>query len=145
MIKDKLLVKCPFVHTMEQLETVDGREIFKLKIGHIRADYANGRWYNTVWPCHDELCTSEIAKEIDSIYEELIGSKCFPDLMALKQFCYSHPEAAVGEQDQDEYNFYLIGEYCDFWLRLITRNNDYNLYLSAFIKAPDKESEGALL
>ena len=41
MIKDKLLVKCPFVHTMEQLDTVDGREIFKLKIGHIRADYAS--------------------------------------------------------------------------------------------------------
>lgn len=142
MIKDKLLVKCPFVHTMEQLDTVDGREIFKLKIGHIRADYANGRWYNTIWPCHDELCTSEIAKEIDRVYEELISSQCFPDLMALKQFCYSHPEAAVGEQDQDEYNLYLVGQHCDFWLRLITRNNDYNLYLSAFVKAPDNETEG---
>ena len=145
MIKDKLLVKCPFIHTMEQLKTVDGREIFKLKIGHMRADYANGRWYNTIWPCHDELCTLEIAREIDRVYEELISSQCFSDLMALKQFCYSHPEAAVGEQDQDEYNFYLVGQHCDFWLRLITRNNDYNLYLSAFAKAPDKESEGASL
>lgn len=145
MIKDMLLVKCPFVHTMEQLETVDGREIFRLKIGHIRADYANGRWYNTIWPCHDELCTSEIAKEIDRVYEELISSQCFADLMALKQFCYSHPEAAVAEQDQDEYNFYLVGQNCNFWLRLITRNNDYNLYLSAFVKAPDNEAEGASL
>lgn len=145
MIKDKLLVTCPFVHTMEQVETVDGREIFKLKIGHMRADYANGRWYNTIWPCHDELCTPKIAKEIDSVYEELISSQCFLDLIALKQFCYSHPEAAVGEQDQDEYKFYLVGQHCDFWLRLITRNNDYNLYLSAFVKAPDNETEGVSL
>ena len=95
MIKDKLLVKCLFVHTMEQLETVEGREVFKWKIGHMRADYANGRWYNTVWPCHDELCTPEIAKD--------------------------------------------VGKHCDFWLRLITRNNDYNLYLSVFVKAPGNQ------
>lgn len=142
MIKDKLLLKCPFVQTMEQMETVDGREIFKLKIGHMRADYANGRWYNTVWPCHEELCTQEVAKEIDWVYDQLIGKQCFPDLMAMKQFCYTHPEAAVGEKDQDEYNFFYVGEHCDFWIRLITRNNDYNLYLSAFAKVPENERKG---
>lgn len=143
MIREKLLLKCPFVQTMDQMETVDGREIFKLKIGHMRADYANGRWYNTVWPCHEELCTQGVAKEIDWVYDQLIGKQCFPDLMAMKQFCYSHPEAAVGERDQDEFNFFYVGECCDYWLRLITRNNDYNLYLSAFAKAPEYERKGA--
>lgn len=142
MIKEKLLIQCPFIQTMEQKENVGGREVFTQKIGHMRADYSNGRWYNTVWPCHDELCTPEIAKEIDTVYDQLIGNDGFPDLCALKQFCYSHPEAAVGEQDQDEFNFYYIGKLCDYWIRLITRNNDYNMYLNAFSKDPGNKSEG---
>ena len=33
-----------------------------------------------------------------------------------------------------EYNFYLEGTLCNFWVRLITRWRDYNMYLHAFIK-----------
>lgn len=35
---------------------------------------------------------------------------------------------------RQEYNFYLTGKTCDFWIRLITRARDYNLYLNAFTK-----------
>ena len=29
-------------------------------------------------------------------------------------------------------NFYLEGKYCNFWVRLITRWRDCNMYLNAF-------------
>ena len=32
----------------------------------------------------------------------------------------------------NERNFYLEGKYCNFWVRLITRWRDYNMYLNAF-------------
>ena len=53
---------------------------------------------------------------------------------ALRAFCRKHPEAQVSPASTDEYNFYLVGETCNFWLRLITRRGDYNMYLHAFTK-----------
>ena len=41
-------------------------------------------------------------------------------------------EARAGENSADEFNFYLRGELCDYWVRLITRKGDYNMYLSAY-------------
>ena len=41
----------------------------------------------------------------------------------------------------DEFNFYLEGETCDFWVRLITREKDYNLYLNAYAKAANGREE----
>ena len=41
-------------------------------------------------------------------------------------------EARAGENSVDEFNFYLRGELCDYWVRLITRKGDYNMYLSAY-------------
>ena len=35
---------------------------------------------------------------------------------------------------KDEFSFYYVGELCVFWIRLITRKGDYNMYLNAYIK-----------
>lgn len=65
----------------------------------------------------------------------LTAQGAFPNLSALTAYCESHPEARVNESRTDEYNFYLDGELCCYWLRCITREKDYNLYLHAFIKS----------
>lgn len=104
-----------------------------MKIGHIRADYSH-HWWNTVWPCHNELATDEVKREIDEVYADLTAKDALVDLNALTRFCKSHPEACADPQFGQEYNFYLEGKTCNFWLRLITRPRDYNLYLNAFAK-----------
>ena len=57
------------------------------------------------------------------------------DLDPLTRFCQSHPEACADAQFKQEYNFYLTGKTCDFWIRLITRMRDYNIYLNAYAKS----------
>lgn len=132
---NRLTSVCTFPEVFRESEPIQGG-VFNAppgKIGHIRADYDGWRWWNSIWPCHDELATPEIRQEIDAVYEALIAKDAFCDLAALTRFCESHPEACIGEQ-RTEYNFYLEGKLCDYWLRLITRRRDYNIYLNAYAK-----------
>ena len=131
----RLKTECPFPEVFEEWEySEDGwNRVPRRKIGHIRADY-QGRWWNTTWPCHPALATKEIAAEIDRVYEALTAKDALKDLPTLARFCEAHPEACADPEFRQEYNFFLVGEACDFWIRLITRERDYNLYLNAFTK-----------
>lgn len=134
-ILKRLKTECFFPQVFEDWEWTENSwdRIPRKKIGHIRADY-NGRWWNTVWPCHPELVTKEISAEIDRVYEALTAKDALKDLSTLTEFCKAHPEACADRQFRSEYNFFLEGKHCNFWIRLITRERDYNLYLNAFTK-----------
>lgn len=136
-ILELLKTKCHFSQVFEEKDCPEGcwDDIPCKKIGHIRADHDGYRWWNTVWPGHTELATKEISAEIDRVYVALTAEDALKDLPTLARFCQAHPEACEDRQFQDSYNFFLDGEYCDFWIRLITRERDYNLYLNAFIKS----------
>lgn len=128
--------KCFFPEVFEETEQAEGCSFPqpRRKIGHIRADYDGYRWFSTPWPCHKELATPEICKEIDRVYEALTAKNALKDLQTLRQFCAAHMEACVCEQYHDEFSFFLKGKTCYFWIRLITRENDYNLYLNAYTR-----------
>lgn len=130
-ILHELKVECPFPEVFEDRVSQNGIFEYRRKIGHIRADYDDYRWWNTIWPLHKELSTPEISKEIDELYMRLISKDAFATLSEMTDFCRDHPQAAV---DRTEYNFYYEGEYCLFWIRCITRKKDYNLYINAFTK-----------
>lgn len=132
----KLLIECPFQGTLDDTESVEGCSfpVPKLKIGHIRADHDGWRWHNTVWPCHSSLATSEICKEIDRVYDELTAANALKDLPTLRSFCNSHMDACVDKEFHDEFSFFYVGTLCDFWIRLITRKGDFNMYLNAYAK-----------
>lgn len=136
-ILDDLLLECPFQETLDCTERVEGCmfPVPKYKIGHIRADYDGWRWYNTVWPCHKELSSIEASVEIDRMYDRLIASNALKDLFALRKFCSQHMDACVSKEQMDEFNFFYEGDCCNYWIRLITRKGDYNLYLNAYVKA----------
>lgn len=140
-ILSELLIGCPFQAVLEDTEAVDGCTfpVPKLKIGHIRADHDGWRWYNTVWPCHKELATEEVCAEIDRVYDELTAADTLKDLPSLRSFCSGHMEACVDLEFGDEFNFYYVGRFCDFWIRLITRKGDYNLYLNAYVKGNEHQ------
>ena len=130
-----LKVTCPFPQYFEEKEQLPGLGTsYRRKIVHIRAYYARGRWWNTIWPHHDELATLESRREVDAVYDAVTSQGAFADLSALTAFCEAHPEAKVNGSRSDEFNFYLDGELCCYWLRCICRANDYNLYLHAFLK-----------
>lgn len=135
-ILKQLKTDCPFPQVFEDLERCENsfKDVPRRKIGHIRADHDGYRWRNTIWPCHPALASKEISAEIDRIYDALTAVDALKDLPALTRFCKAHPEACVDRQFRQEYSFFLEGESCDFWIRLITRKQDYNLYLHAFVK-----------
>lgn len=135
-ILDKLLAECPFQEMMSDTEVLEGCTfpVPKLKIGHIRADHDGWRWHNTVWPCHRDLATPKICKEIDRVYDQLTATDALKDLPALREFCQSRPEACIDKEFHEEYNFFYVGRHCDFWIKLTTREKDYNLYLNAHSK-----------
>lgn len=135
-ILGRLKTVCPFPEVYEDLDMTDGpgRGNPRRKIGHIRADYDGYRWWSTVWGTHADLATAEIKAEVDSIYEALTAKDALHNLNALRRFCWSRPEAQHSPEVDDDFNFYLTGETCDFWVRLITREKEYNMYLSVYAK-----------
>lgn len=139
-ILSALVTQCPFPEVFEDTELHEGYSIpiLRRKVGHIRADYDGYRWWNTVWPCHNELLTEEISHEIDAVYTALTATDGLKDLDTLCHYCHQHMEACVSQEFSDEFNFYLTGVYCDFWIRLITRKGDYNIYLYAFAKKQEE-------
>lgn len=136
-ILEQLTTDCPFPKIFEDTE-IPKRSNYpepKKKIAHIRADHDGWRWWCTYWPCHEELATAEAKDEAASVYNALIADDALSDLPTLKRFCRSFPEAAVNGTE-DEFNFYLTGDICHYWLRLITRKGDYNLYLHFYTRDP---------
>ena len=146
-ILSKLLTECPFPEVFEDTEKVEGCSlpVPRRKIGHIRAAYDGWRWYNTVWPCHKALATPEVCAEIDRVYDELTAPGALKDLAALRKFCADHMDACISKEYEDEFSFYYVGERCNFWIRLITRRRDYNMYLNAYIKEHDNQKYFAYL
>lgn len=135
-ILEQMKTECSFAEVFQDIEHRDGlcNDVPRKKIGHIRADYDGWRWWNTAWLCHPELALPEITAEIDQVYEELTAKDALADLDTLIDFCDVHPEARVDPNETLEYNFYLEGTHCNFWIRLITHKGDYNIYLNAFVK-----------
>lgn len=141
-ILSKLQVVCPFPQVFEEIEDPEAIvPIYRWKIGHIRADHDGYRWWNTAWPCHKELATLKICQEMDQVYDALTAKDAFADLSVLRSYCSRFPKARANASRDDEYNFYYEGSSCLFWLRCITRQGDYNLYLHGFLKADREETE----
>ena len=136
-ILEHLTTDCTFSHLFEDTE-IPERYIYpepKRKIGHVRADYNGWRWWYTYWSCHEELATAAAKYEAASVYNALIADDAFSDLATLRRFCQSYPNARVDGAD-DEFNFYLTGDACYYWIRLITRQGDYNMYLNFYTRTP---------
>lgn len=133
-ILDELKTQCSFPEVFGEKDKFGS---YPRKIGHIRADYDGYRWHNTIWSCHNELCTPDIAVEIDKVYERLVAKNAFSDFEAMLTYCRNHPEAKVSEHSRDEYNFYYEGTLCLFWIRCIPHRGDYHIYLHAFNKEKD--------
>ncbi len=68
------------------------------------------------------------------IMNALTAPNALKDLTTLRKFCGEHTDACIAKENKDEFSFYYVGELCVFWIRLITRKGDYNMYLNAYTK-----------
>ena len=132
LLKRQLTVTCPFKEAWEE----KGEERYpKSELCYIRAYYNGSQWWSSVFPVHWELKTPELTKEADELYDAF--KKAFPDLEAVRDYV-EHDAEKTG--DLTEGNAYLELEHGRYWLRLITRKGDYNLYLHVLSKAAMAEA-----
>ena len=127
-MKDKLLTKCSF---SDAWGTREGDRYPKSELGYIRAYIKDGRWWNTFFPVHWELHTPELVEEFEQVYAEF--TKEFLTLGAVIRYVVH--EAEKLDNDPDEGNAYLELKHGLYWLRMITRKGDYNLYLTCLSRA----------
>lgn len=99
------------------------------KVGHYRALYRKSCWNDEYCPCRNELKDKTLMTESLEVLSEL--KKMFPDLNELRDYCKSGNAEKIGDE---EYNCYYNGEYGNYWIRLNTWNDDYNIYCHIYVK-----------
>ena len=118
-----------FEHCSEAPDSLSSGKYPDTQIGHIRAYWNQNGWQGSYFPCRGNLWSKAFNRESQDIYRCLVTQ--FDNLERLRKFCKEHPESYVSEH---EYDFFMNGCAADYWIRFITRENDYNLYLKGFAK-----------
>lgn len=100
-------------------------------IAYSRSDYDGYQWWTTWLPGQEEKAPPEAASEMDRFMNALFTLPEFKTLRNMKRACklYAQPTA-----EKTEYNLYSETEHLYIWLRLITRERDYNLYVYFYDK-----------
>ncbi len=118
-----------FEHCSEAPDSLSSGKYPNAQIGHIRAYWNQDGWNGSYFPCRGNLWTKAFNRESQDIFRCLVTQ--FDNLERLRKFCKEHPASCVSEY---EYDFFMNGRAADYWIRFITRENDYNLYLKGFAK-----------
>lgn len=102
------------------------------KVAHFRADYDGRKWWRTWFSCHDEPLDKALCEEIDAFSDGMMALPGFKTLSSLRVFCKDN---AAETSEPTEFNLYSETEHFYVWIRLITRERDYNIYCSFYKKA----------
>ena len=133
ILKRQLTTTCTF---MDAWEKKGGNRYPESELCYIRAYFDGDQWCMSVFPVNWNLKTRELASEADEVFDNF--KKAFPDLEAVREYVEHDAEPLDG--DPTEGNAYLELEHGRYWLRLITRKGDYNLYLHVLSKAAMAET-----
>lgn len=100
---------------------------------YVRADHNGYRWHNTWTNCQDKPDDPALLRELDGFYNSLIELPEFKNLSALRKACRCYAEQPA-EDDPNTHHLFAETPHFHVWLRLITRERDYNLYCHFFYK-----------
>lgn len=78
----------------------------------------------------EELKTQERTKEIDQFMESLFALPEMASLEAMRKMCRVY---AAPTSERTEFNLFCDTDHFHVWLRLITRERDYNLYVHFYV------------
>lgn len=100
-------------------------------VAYSRSDYDGWRWWTTWFPDEEMRPAPALGQEIDAFQSQLLALPEFKTLWAMERMCrlYAQPT-----NEPTEFNLYAETAHFHIWLRLITRERDYNLYTYFFAK-----------
>lgn len=101
------------------------------ELAYSRSDYDGCKWWTTWHLCQGERATGALAEEIDDFQTSLLALPEFQTLRSLRRMCRNYAERTT---EPTEFNLYAETGLLYLWLRLITRERDYNLYCHFYQK-----------
>ena len=100
-------------------------------LAYSRSNYDGCKWWTTWFPGQEEKAPPEVASEMDAFMDALFALPEFKNLRSMRRACKLYAEPT---SEQTEYNLFSETERLYIWLRLITREKDYNLYVYFYDK-----------
>ena len=137
-IKDDAVVLtdvCSFSHIFtgpKKKATLSSQEYPESELAYSRSDYDGRKWWRNWFPCTEKKVAPEIAAEMDTFTNLLMAMPEFRTIWDMGCACKVYAEPT---SEPTEYNLYAETEHFYIWLRLITRERDYNLYCHFYEKA----------
>ena len=130
--KENVSAECDFLHIFQKTKPVpfSSQPIPECQVVYSHSDYDGYRWHTTWHDCQEEKPAPELVKEIDAFHNALFQMPEMKSLDTMRLLCVD----AQPTSDSTEYNLYSETEHIHIWLRLITRNRDYNMYCKFFQK-----------
>lgn len=123
---------CGFPEIYQEMSTDPyGHKAPQCELVYSRSYYDGRRWHTTWFPCWEGRKTPALVREVDQFMDAFLETQEFSSLGQLKRTC-----RACAEQTSDSTEFNLYGETDRFyiWIRAITREKDYNLYVHFYLK-----------
>lgn len=123
-------------------DTTNGLLPDERMVGYFRADHDGYRWHYTWFDGKNrEANAGEVKKELEFVGTQLIFHGFLNGVYSLREFvnealkeCVCGGNVPSILSQDDEYNFYYSGDCCDYWVRFILRNGDYNMYIKCYQK-----------
>lgn len=120
----------------------DPRGNYELTEFHkMRYDYDGYKWWNTgTWTCSPSEMSNVLSFPGNALILECCDidkrfRKTFGSLNEMTKWCRENAVPTYGDTIcDDEFDAYIDGDKCVFWLHMITRKGDYNLYLHCYSK-----------
>lgn len=100
------------------------------EVVYCRLYYNGHRWYNT-WFERQSKPVQELVSEIDKFQKALYETAEFKNLNSMERMCRLLKPI---DDFSNEFNLYSETQHFYIWIRLITRRNDYNLYVHYYQK-----------
>ena len=121
---DLLVLKscCSFKDVFKKKDVVTGA-LFS-EVAYARSDYDGYRWW-TSWFTRGDKVESPLSTEIDGFMDNLFRMPEFKNLKSMRRACVN----AGPTGDPTEWNLYSETYSFYIWIRMITRERDYNLYV----------------
>ena len=127
------------IYILEEVDdavTAGRLEAYYVNEVYSRSDYDGRRWWTTWFDCPDDRPDKQLAGKIDAFQTALMAMPEFQSLWHMKRMCRLY---AARTSDPTEFNLYSETDQLYIWLRMITREKDYNLYVH-FYEASRKDA-----
>lgn len=100
-------------------------------VAYSRSDYDGRQWWRNWFGRPEDKPAKELFQEIDAFQNALMKLPEFHTLRDMRRMCGLF---AARTSEKTEFNLYSETDNFYVWLRLITRERDYNLYVHYYLK-----------